>query len=184
MSAYKQKIITRDIAVSTTWSANVLTVNTFNSAGVFSHFLTTGDIVSLYTQNSPQELINVPVTVISATQFTVPASTNFQYFASGIVRIPTWRTGVATPFANVTIPSRDTNGSGIIQATNITGAATSTFTVSGSVDGVGFISIGSLVVPAAANGTISLLIPTYWVYYQIGITSIGAGTAVQLTHSF
>jgi len=180
MSATKQKIITRTLNVTATWATNVLSCST----GATNHYLTTGDIVTLVTPNAPQELIKVAVTVTSGTAFTVPASDQFSTFTVGVVIIPTWRTGVATPLAPIAIPTRDANGSGIIQATNIVGAATSTFTVSGSVDGVGFISIGSLIVPASTGGTISLVIPSYWVYYQIGVTSIGAATAVQLTHSF
>jgi hypothetical protein len=164
-----------------TWSANTLTVVTTTA-----HNLVTGDLVDIEVQNSPQELIQVPVTVTNSTTFTVSASPYWTDVSvptatlNGKVTISFFRTGQTGRFA-FTAP-RSSGIAAVVQSFVI-GTGGASYTLDGSLDGVHWTNIATITHTTTTGDTQSAQVSPAWAYLSINITSIGAATSLTVLYS-
>jgi len=172
MSSSKVRKVKRTVYFTATWLANVLTVTT--SA---VHDAITGDIVTLNSPNSPQE-IRATITVTSTTEFTITASDQFSSFLLGIASFDFIRSATSQV---ITAPN-SSGGLGVIQAT-VSGTNGATTLVYGSLDGVNFVTTALGTLTNTTGNSVFLSIPNNWAYLKLDTTAVGAATKLQLWYS-
>jgi len=170
MSSRKVRTLTRSIDYTSTYLAGVLTVTTASA-----HYLASTNLVTLVNGNSPQELVNVAVTVTGANTFTI-ADTRAIDFAAGFVTIPYLSTGMTGDTASFTIAKSNAVPT-VVQFTAVgTGGAVIVLSVSN--DGQGWVPIATVTLGTTTLSSDFVTISPNWVQAKLTITSIGAATSV------
>lgn len=173
MASRKVKTLVRTLTYTAVYATGTLTVTTASA-----HNLASTNLVTLINANSPQELVNVAVTVTGANTFTV-ADTRAIDFTSGIVSIGYYSAGQTGDQSVFTI-AKSINAPTVIQFTAVgTGGASLTVLVSN--DGQGWIPVASVTLAATTLATDFISIAPNWTQAKVNITSIGAATSVIAT---
>lgn len=169
MSATKLRYFTQQIPFTSSWSANVLTCTTA------ANYLVSGDVITLTAQDSPQELVNVVVTVIDSTHFTVPASSLYSSWTKGDAHIKFYRTG-QTGLFTMTLP-RSSGNSAVVQSF-VTGSGGASYVLEASLDGVHWATLATVTHAGTSGDNQYVAIEPAWTYIGIQISSIGASTSM------
>lgn len=171
MSSRKVKPFTRILPVLSSTFATGET--TFNTA---THYLTTGDLVTIRFKNNPLFLTNVPVTVLSSTSFKVSTDRDYNIQESGEVIIDFYFTGQTGTQSAHSITH--TTGLPFVIQSHVIGTGGAVYIIEKSLDGVHWIAdaSGTLTHTGTTNHTLGNELSGSWVYVRINITSIGAAT--------
>ncbi len=171
MSSSKVRTLATQIQYTATFAATTYPAGTLTVTTVSPHLLTTGQLVSLYFENTPQILANVSVTVTSSTVFTISITDYNQIGLQGYVHIPYFNLG--QPTYTITMP-RATGAPSVLQS-YITGTGGGSYVVNGSLDGVHLTSLGTITHGTTSGDTQYMYIPDAWPY--LVLTSITIATA-------
>jgi hypothetical protein len=136
-----------------------------------AHWLDSGELVSLISNNSPQELLNQTVTVTNATTFTV-ANIKAIDFKNGnclIGFLSTGQTGIFT----FTAPR---SGASMVVQSFVTGTGGATYELMASLDNVHWVALAAVVHPGTTDDTQFVSIEPAWAYIGINVSSIGTAT--------
>jgi len=174
MATQKVKTLKRTLAYTSVYNAGVLTVTTP------VHNLKNGDLVTLINASSPQELVDVSVTVTSTTEFTI-ANTKAIDFTQGTVVIKYFSAGQTGIQDTFTI-AKTIDAPSIVQFT-AHGAGGAVIILSASNDGFGWVPIATITLASSDLATDFVSIAPNWVQARLTITSIGASTTVVVTSS-
>ena len=172
MSSAKVRTLSRVLNYTATWATGVLTVVTDAN-----HYLKTNDLVTLYFQNSPQEIVDVAVTVTNATTFTIPLTTVHGAQAFGQVTIKFYSTGMTGGQAAFTLP-KNAYGARVIQS-YVTGTGGATYTLELSLDAIHWVTAVATVTHGITTGdTQSVTVDPLWAYGRINPSVIGSATTL------
>lgn len=173
MSTQKvRKISKRSLNYTATWASGLLTVNTP------THFLATGNKVSLFFADSPQDLIDASIIVTTATQFTIPVSYANRVQLVGRVEIGHLNTGMTGGQEWFSIPRGQGSGPCVIQSF-VTGTGGATYTLELSLNLTNPILAVSTVTHSIVDGNPQFItVDPAWAYGRINPSVIGAATTL------
>lgn len=175
MSTAKVRKLKRELAYTATWLADVLTITTA------THYMKTGDIISLSFNDSNQEWNNVAITYVDATSFTIPlvAADRSKVQLAGRVVIPFFSTGQTGDSAVFSV-SKTMDVPSILQLTaKGTGGATLVLWLSN--DGEGWINAATVTLSTVNLNSEFVQIAPNWTKAKLNVTVIGAATSVVAT---
>jgi hypothetical protein len=140
-----------------------------------THYLTTGDLITVRFLNVPQIFENVPVTVTSGTAFTIDTPYDCKIDSRGEIKVRFYSTGMTGTQSPITVNSTTALAAVMQLWTSGTGGAV--YTVEGSLDGIHFNTDSNITTHLGVNGdTQAVVITVSWAYLRLNITSIGAAT--------
>lgn len=178
MSTAKVKKIKRQIQYTATWASGgggVLTVTTASA-----HYLTSGDVVSLIFNDSPQLLPSVVATVTNSTVFTVPCATINLAQTVGLAEIAFYGSAQTGAQAAFTLPRGQGSGNMIIQS-YVTGTGGATYTLELSLDNAHWItSVATVTHAGTTNDTAFIAVDPAWAYARLNISALPAGTQLSV----
>ena len=173
MSQQRVKKIQNVIKGATTsWATNVLTVTTGTA-----HGLTSGQVVSLMSPDSPQALASVTITVTSTTAFTVSASAQYAGWTACEIVFGFFTAATTTSF---TLPVMSGAGAIIQGVVSGTGAVSAAITFNVSLDGQNWVPLSTMSLTGTTSATDGFVVNAHWVYMQAVITAV-TGTGAGLT---
>lgn len=146
-----------------------------------THYLTTGDLVTVRFKNNPLSFTNVPVTVVNSTSFKITTDKDYQIKESGEVVINFYATGQTGGQQSITL----THGSGapaVIQSF-VKGTGGAVYTVEGSLDNVHWSPNSPITHVGTTDDTQASTIAPAWAWLRVNITSIGAATKLYINAS-
>jgi hypothetical protein len=161
--------------VSSTYASGVTTV-----VADATHYLVSGDLVTLRLPNNPCLLTDVAVTVVSATSFSVLTPMDYRLDEKAEVEIKYFRTGLTGGMPWITLANA--TGAPTVLQSWVSGSGGASYTVEGSLDKLHPTpDAGGTVTHAAADGdTQAVIIVPAWTWVRINIISVGAGTKLHV----
>lgn len=154
------------------WASNNLTIKT-----VAAHNLSTGDLVTLKFDESPQVVSSVSVTTSGSTGLIIPYTNEYALpYKGGQVEIPYFLTGQTGIVSVFTMPRTNT-GNPVVQS-YVTGVNGASYTLQGSLDGIHWTNIASVTHGTTSGDTQYTSVTENWVYGAINVTSIGSATTL------
>jgi len=176
MSSRKVKPFVRTLQVISSSYASSET--TFTTA---THYLTTGDLVTIRFKNNPLFLTNVPVTVLSATTFKVSTDRDYNIREDGEVQIDFFSAGMTGRQRAITL----THGSGApaVLQSYVKGTGGAVYTIEGSLDNSHWTTDSPITHAGTTDDTQASTIVPAWAFVTINITSIGAATKLYVNIS-
>lgn len=175
MSNQRVTSISRKLPYTATYANGLLTVTTQSN-----HFLLTGDQVELHGATSINS-INVNVTVLSVTEFTVPVEGDqINRYLKGEIIVKFFRAGQSGRF--IFNLARSSGSPGVLQSF-VTGAGGAVYNLEFSLDGIHWVTGATITHPLIDGDSDFQTVAPAWVYASIDITSIGADTKLEALYS-
>jgi hypothetical protein len=172
MSSRKVKPFKRTLNIVSAVYSSITGLVTFVTN---THYLTNGNLITVSFPDVPQILLDVPVTFVSSTSFTIPTPMDYRLSPSTEIEIKYYSTGQTGGQESLTLASSTTLPA-VIQSW-VSGTGTAVYTVEASLDNLHWTTDGVSITHTAADGnTQAVTISVSWAYVRINITSIGAST--------
>lgn len=141
-----------------------------------THYLTTGDLVTILFKNAPCVLTDVAVTVTAANAFSVPTPMDYRIQEDGEVKIYFYATGQTGGMQPISMAN--TTGSPCVLQTFVKGTGGATYTIEGSLDGIHWTldGAGTITHTGVTDHTQAAIIAPAWLWIRINPSVIGAAT--------
>jgi hypothetical protein len=145
-----------------------------------THYLLSGDLVTVRFKNAPQLLTDIPVTVTSATSFSVITVNDDRIQEDGEIEIGYYSAGQTGSMQSITLSN--TTGAAAVLQSFVTGVGGAAYTVYGSLDNLHWTpdSAGLITHAAVNDDTQFAIIAPAWLWIKVVLTSVGAGTKLTI----
>lgn len=172
MSTRRVKQATRTLKVLSSTFLNGVTTITVDQ----THYLTTGDLVTVRTINNPIVFVDIPVTVTSATAFSIVTVNDCRITETAEVQINFYATGQTGGMPGITLAN--VSGAPAVLQSYVKGTGGATYTIEGSLDNVHWTldGAGTITHLGVTDNTQAAIISPAWLWVRINITVIGAAT--------
>lgn len=176
MSSRKVKPLVRVLPVLSSSFASGET--TFVTA---THYLTTGDLVTIRFKNFPQSLTDIAVTVLSGTSFKVATPNDFMIVEDGEVQINFFGAGQTGRQRAITL--NHSSGAPAVLQSYVKGTGGAVYTIEGSLDNSHWTTDSPITHAGVTDDTQASTIVPAWAWVTINLTSIGASTKLYVNIS-
>ena len=177
MSSRKVKSFTRNLLIKTATYTDSTKLTLIETE--LTHYLVTGDLVTLRFPNFPQILLNVEINRTSATAFTIVTPQDYQLNSGTNLEVGYYSHDMTGGQEALTLSS-STALVAVIQS-HVSGTGGAVYVVEGSLDNIHWSGDAVVITHLGVDqNTQAITIAPSWAYVRINITSIGASTKLYL----